>query len=118
MKAVRILEELSSPFWARSTATPQLPRLTHPGITHLGPYSNTPAGTRVSAFAWCLHRNKDVFPDPEKWFPQRWLNAEGDRFDGGEQERWFWAFGTGSRRRLGQNLALESMWFDTLMRIG
>lgn len=72
----------------------------------------------MSAFAWCLHRNEDVFPDPEKWFPQRWLNAEGDRFDGGEQERWFWAFGTGSRRRLGQNLALESMWFDTLMRIG
>ncbi|CAI7596073.1 unnamed protein product [Penicillium glandicola] len=85
------------------------PRITHDAITDLGPYNQIPVGTRVSAFAWCLHRNEDIYPDAEKWIPERWLSAEGDRFEGGEQERWFWAFGTGSRRCLGQNLAFEML---------
>jgi cytochrome P450 len=93
------------------------PRLTHAGITSLGSYHDIPVGTRVSAFAWCLHRNEEIYPDAEKWIPQRWLNAEGGRLDAGEQERWFWAFGTGSRRCLGQNLAFESKRLDLCYEI-
>ncbi|CEJ62615.1 hypothetical protein PMG11_11112 [Penicillium brasilianum] len=85
------------------------PRYTPAGTaTTLGPYKNIPPGVRISAFAWCLHRNEDIFPDAEAWIPERWLNEDKTKFEPGELERWFWAFGTGSRRCLGQNLALES----------
>lgn len=84
------------------------PRVTPAGtLAKLGPYANIPPGVRVSAFAWCLHRREEVFPDAEAWIPNRWL-GENQQFAPGDQDRWFWAFGTGSRRCLGQNLALES----------
>ncbi|KGO57006.1 Cytochrome P450 [Penicillium expansum] len=88
------------------------PRITPAStLTKLGPYENIPPGVRVSAFAWCLHRKEEVFPDAEAWIPDRWLD-DNQQFAPGEQERWFWAFGTGSRRCLGQNLALEMLRFS------
>lgn len=70
-----------------------------------------PPGTRVSAQAYSLHRNPDVFPNPECWIPERWLvdkNAdiveEEERLK--EMHRWFWAFGSGGRMCFGSNFAL------------
>jgi len=71
----------------------------------LGPYSNIPPGVRISTYAWCLHRNEDVFPDAEKFIPVRWLHRGKEQAE--VMERWFWAFGSGSRMCLGRNLAME-----------
>ena len=90
----------------RGTLPTPNPRLTPKGkLTTIGGYKNIPGGVRINSFAWCLHRNEAVYPNPEEWKPERWL---GDRDTRKEQERWFWTFGSGSRMCLGDNLAMES----------
>ncbi len=70
-------------------------------------YSNIPGGVRVSANAYTLHRNPEVFPEPLKWVPERWMDpTEGNRE---EMKRWFWAFGSGGRMCLGSNFAIQSI---------
>ena len=92
----------------RGTVPTPNPRVT-PANTRisLGKYDNIPAGVRISAFAWCLHRNEEVFPNPETWIPERWMNL--DKEEAELKETWFWAFGSGSRMCLGKNLAMEIM---------
>ncbi|GAB7353766.1 hypothetical protein MBLNU459_g4156t1 [Dothideomycetes sp. NU459] len=68
-----------------------------------------PAGIRVNASAYSLHRNADVFPEPETWRPQRWLDSNGCVDAGGEKARWFWAFGSGGRMCVGSNIAMAGM---------
>ncbi len=84
------------------------PRITpfsaaHSPISLCG-YSNIPGGIRVSAQAYSLHRNKEVFPEPEVWKPERWLDASREKRD--EMMRWFWAFGSGGRMCIGNHLAM------------
>lgn len=82
------------------------PRLTphNPATpTTLAGYTNIPGGVRVSAQAYTLHRNEGVFPDPEEWRPERWLEADKD----GDRSRWFWAFGSGGRGCIGRWFALQ-----------
>lgn len=83
------------------------------GVT-LGPYSSIPGGVRVSSSAFCLHRNEAVFPNAEKWMPERWLQnpsqeeaQEKARLQ--EQLRWFWAFSSGGRMCIGSHLAMAQM---------
>jgi hypothetical protein len=91
----------------RGTVPTPNPRITPPGTNvALGPYT-LPPRTRISAFAWCLHRNEAVFPQPELWLPDRWLDCSAGEL--AEMERWFWAFGSGSRACLGRNVAMEMM---------
>ncbi|KAL4959453.1 cytochrome P450 [Aspergillus stella-maris] len=100
----------------RNTGPSLNPRVTPAGRkSTLGPWTDIPPGTRVGAYAWCIHRDEDVFPDARTWDPYRWLPEN----DGGTyseevraaQERWFWAFGSGSRRCSGMALALEMIRF-------
>ncbi|KAL4778953.1 cytochrome P450 [Aspergillus varians] len=85
------------------------PRVTpFPTCTLVG-YDNIPANTRVNAQAYSLHRNPEVFPDPETWEPRRWLNDCNTSSDLEERKRWFWAFGSGGRMCVGSNLALQEM---------
>lgn len=70
------------------------PRIT-PLCASLGHVDGLPAGIRVQAQAWSLHRNPDVFPDPDTWRPERWLDASDEHKK--EMARWFWAFGSGGR---------------------
>jgi hypothetical protein len=70
----------------------------------LGGYSNIPPGIRISAQAYSLHRNADVFPEPEVWRPERWLHASKEGKD--EMMRWFWAFGSGGRMCIGNHFAM------------
>jgi cytochrome P450 len=65
-----------------------------------------PAGCRVSAQAYTLHRNADVFEQPHVWLPERWMMA--DELKLREMRRWFWAFSSGGRMCLGNNLAVHS----------
>ena len=90
----------------RGTLPTPSPRVTPQNKkTTIGKYSNIPGGVRVSCFAWCLHRNEAVFPNPEEWQPQRWLGNKEDRT---EQEKWFWTFSSGSRMCIGDSLSMES----------
>ena len=61
-----------------------------------------PAGTRISASQYSLHRSP-VFAEPEAWRPERWLDASP------EMRRWFWAFGSGARMCLGVHFALQEI---------
>lgn len=88
-----------------AVATPN-PRLTPRGTTiALGDHFKIPSGVRISTYAWCLHRNEHVFPNAEAFSPERWLDR--DKATAEQMERWFWAFGSGSRMCLGRNLAME-----------
>lgn len=80
------------------------PRLTPPTPTSLANSPLLPSGVRVSANAHCLHRNPEVFPNPEEWRPERWLDAKKEAQD--EMMRWFWAFGSGGRMCIGRNFAM------------
>ena len=66
-----------------------------------------PGGVRVAAQAYSLHRNAEVFPDPEAWRPERW--TESNKAQKEEMGRWFWAFGSGGRMCVGSNFALQGM---------
>lgn len=81
------------------------PRATPSTPTSLAGSPPLPAGVRVSAQAYSLHRNEKVFPDPEAWRPQRWLDADRSQKD--EMMRWFWAFGSGGRMCVGSNFAMQ-----------
>ncbi|GAM87864.1 hypothetical protein ANO11243_058920 [Dothideomycetidae sp. 11243] len=84
-----------------------------PENAELGPADESvkgiPAGTRVSAQAYSLHLNEEVFPEATKWRPQRWLDEHGQVDSSGEKARWFWAFGSGGRMCIGSNLAMADM---------
>ncbi|KAK2756218.1 hypothetical protein FQN54_005626 [Arachnomyces sp. PD_36] len=81
------------------------PRVTPSPPTSLAGYDNIPPNIRVSAQAYSLHRNPDVFEDPDTFNPKRWINAEDAELE--EMKRWFWAFGSGGRMCVGSNLALQ-----------
>ena len=82
------------------------PRITPAGGCVLDPKDEyrVPGGVRVSAQAHSLHRNPEVFDEPESWKPERWLVADEAKLK--EMNRWFWAFGSGGRMCIGSNLAL------------
>ncbi|KAL4939692.1 cytochrome P450 [Aspergillus oleicola] len=74
-----------------------------------------PAGTTVSISPYTLHRNADVFEEPERFNPKRWLST-GSGSDSGEEDarlaemkRWFWAFSSGGRMCIGMHLAMAEM---------
>jgi len=57
-----------------------------------------PAGTVVDMSPYSLHRNADVFPEPLKFNPDRWL---GQTEQVALMNRWFWAFSSGGRMCIG-----------------
>jgi cytochrome P450 len=86
------------------------PRITPENATLGAPghdISNLPPNVRVQAQAWSLHRNPEVFPQPEVWNPGRWLESSDEQLK--EMSRWFWAFGSGGRMCVGSNLAMLDM---------
>jgi cytochrome P450 len=66
-----------------------------------------PAGTIVGINAWVLHYDEKVFPEPEKFTPERWLERGEKKLL--EMEKSFFAFGAGSRTYLGKNISLMEM---------
>ncbi|KAL2833022.1 cytochrome P450 [Aspergillus cavernicola] len=65
-----------------------------------------PAGTVVGMSPYTLHRNSEVFPEPLKFKPERWLGECGDCT---EMKKWFWAFSSGGRMCIGLHLAMAEM---------
>lgn len=93
--------------------TPASATLGAPGPESLH-LTGLPAGLRVQSQAWSLHRNPSVFPEPESWNPERWLESSypsKSDYEAAQKEmsRWFWAFGSGGRMCVGSNLAILDM---------
>ncbi|KAK1754045.1 cytochrome P450 [Echria macrotheca] len=61
-----------------------------------------PEGTVVSMSAWLMHRHPDAFPDPDRFDPDRWLDA-GRAF---YLEKFLVPFSKGNRNCIGQPLAM------------
>ncbi|EOD45550.1 putative benzoate 4-monooxygenase cytochrome p450 protein [Neofusicoccum parvum UCRNP2] len=78
----------------------RLPRVTPEGGATFNGYF-VPEGTIVGMSSWLMHRNEDVFPDPMKFDPARWLDPENSR----RLDRYLVAFGKGSRQCVGMPLA-------------
>lgn len=81
------------------------PRVTPPGVHTLAGYDNIPAGVRVQAASYTLHRNPDAFPDPLEWKPERWLNPDPKQLS--EMRHYFWAWGSGGAMCIGSNIAVH-----------
>ncbi|KAK6602796.1 L-sorbose 1-dehydrogenase [Botrytis cinerea] len=67
-----------------------------------------PGGVTISASAYTLHRNPDVFPDPLKWNPDRWLDASPEANK--QMMRWHCAFGSGRSMCSGNYFAVRRPW--------
>ena len=79
------------------------PRTT-PADVRIGGDSVIPAGTTVECSAWSLHRNPEVFPDPEVWRPERWLEATPAELS--TMRKWFWTFSSGNGMCIGLHQAM------------
>ncbi|KAI9513228.1 cytochrome P450 [Russula earlei] len=64
-----------------------------------------PPGTLVATQGWSMHRNSSVFPSPENFLPERWLENEENKAQIAAMNQHMMPFGTGSRLCGGQNLA-------------
>ncbi|KAH9232506.1 hypothetical protein K456DRAFT_1838733 [Colletotrichum gloeosporioides 23] len=73
----------------------------------LGGHNDIPPGTTVQCYAWSLHRTPEVFPEPDVWKPERWIESSLEQLS--TMRRWFWAFGSGGRMCIGSNFAWFSM---------
>jgi cytochrome P450 len=80
------------------------PRVTPPKSTLLHGFP-LPGGVRISCNQYSLHRREEVFPEPEVWRPERWLDASAEQIS--EMNKWFWAFGSGARMCLGVYFAMQ-----------
>lgn len=89
------------------------PRQTPPSGCQIGRYK-VPGGVRIAASAYTLHRDEEVFPDPEKWDYRRWLSPTRDETEDEKEQRLkrqrqFWAFSSGGRMCVGSNFAMHGM---------
>jgi cytochrome P450 len=76
------------------------------GVTISGKYF--PGGTIVGINAWVLHRNKEVFPDPDSFIPERWLESSPEVLK--KMDKSNFTFGAGSRTCIGKNISLVEMY--------
>ncbi|KOS41655.1 hypothetical protein ACN38_g7501 [Penicillium nordicum] len=68
-----------------------------------------PAGTPVSQSNYFVHMDPTLFPEPEKFDPERWIRAA----DKGEYlSRYIVSFTRGSRQCLGMNLAYAEIYLS------
>ena len=71
---------------------------------------NIPAGTVVGMSPYCLHREENVYPEPLKFAPERWLKEDGSLIaESDARNRYFWAFSSGARMCIGMHLANAEM---------
>ncbi|KAF8886937.1 cytochrome P450 [Infundibulicybe gibba] len=65
-----------------------------------------PPGTIVSTQAWSMHRDPSLFPSPDTFLPERWLESASTSADDLiRMSQYLMPFGTGTRVCGGQNLA-------------
>ena len=65
-------------------------------------------GTIVGINPWVTNHNEDVFPDPDAFRPERWLEASNARLK--EMDNlWELNFGAGARKCIGRNISWIEM---------
>ncbi|KAL4912990.1 cytochrome P450 [Aspergillus aurantiobrunneus] len=64
-----------------------------------------PGGTVVAHASHFVHRNPDVFANPDEFIPDRWLGEQGRALD-----KWLLSFSRGPRSCLGQHLAWAELY--------
>ncbi|KAE8451553.1 hypothetical protein EG329_003626 [Mollisiaceae sp. DMI_Dod_QoI] len=87
------------------------PRMTpYPSCT-LGRFTEIPGGVRVGSHAHIVHRNPEVYPEPEKFNHLRWMDDQNSYTEEQrrERDRWFWAFSSGGRMCVGSNFAMHEI---------
>ncbi|KAF3055255.1 Pisatin demethylase [Daldinia childiae] len=75
------------------------------GDTICGKY--IPGGTVVGINPWVTQYDPEVFPDPESFIPERWLDSTEEQLKRMEQS--FFNFSAGSRTCLGRHIAMIEM---------
>lgn len=76
------------------------------GVEICGQYM--PAGTNVGINPWVVQHDPNVFPDPEAFIPERWIENSPDRLR--EMEASMLLFGAGSRSCPGKSLAQVQLY--------
>ncbi|KAL8966285.1 MAG: hypothetical protein Q9197_006074 [Variospora fuerteventurae] len=112
MDALPLLHSIVMETLRRHTVTPSSqPRVTPSTPTSLAGSPPLPGGIRVSAQAYSLHRNEEVFRNSEVWDPKRWLHASAKEKE--EMMRWLWAFGSGGTMCIARNFAMQELKYVT-----
>jgi cytochrome P450 len=70
-----------------------------------------PAGTTVIGSHWAISRDPEVYPEPDAFKPQRWINDQGRLRD----DLTFFVFGFGRRVCPGQHIASRSVFINSLL---
>lgn len=66
-----------------------------------------PAGTSVGVASFELHQDETIFPRPDEFIPDRWLQPTDEMLTS------FFAFGKGGRACIGQNLGMAELHMAT-----
>ncbi|OJJ50337.1 hypothetical protein ASPZODRAFT_57998 [Penicilliopsis zonata CBS 506.65] len=66
-----------------------------------------PPGSQVGVNPWVVHYNKDVFPDPASFRPERWIDADEANLK--IMNEMFLPFGLGSRTCIGKHISILEM---------
>ncbi|OJA12081.1 hypothetical protein AZE42_02185 [Rhizopogon vesiculosus] len=72
-----------------------------------------PAGTTVFGNHWAISRDPEVYPEPDTFKPQRWINDEGRLRD----DLKFFVYGFGRRACPGQYIANRSVFITSLLTL-
>jgi cytochrome P450 len=76
----------------------RLPRIVPKGGLYVPSIKDTiPEGTVVGMSHFALHNNPDIFEDPKKFLPERWLGAEGKQLN-----HWLLSFSKGRTDCIGK----------------
>jgi len=59
-----------------------------------------PGGVSVSMSALVVHNDPNIFPEPQKYIPERWLGEDGKKL-----QPYFLAFSAGARGCIGRNIS-------------
>ncbi|KAG1748504.1 cytochrome P450 [Suillus paluster] len=70
-----------------------------------------PTGTTVVGNHWCISRDPEVFPEPDAFKPERWIDDRGRVRD----DLKFFVFGFGRRVCPGQHVATRSVFINSLL---
>ncbi|KAK9382269.1 cytochrome P450 [Kockiozyma suomiensis] len=63
-----------------------------------------PEGTIVGVNAWIVHNDPTIFPSPETFSPERWLEASPSKLQ--EMNQCWFPFGAGTRSCIGKNISM------------
>ncbi|KAH7325633.1 benzoate 4-monooxygenase cytochrome P450 [Stachybotrys elegans] len=70
-----------------------------------------PKGTPIGMSAFVNHNNQELFPEPEKYKPERWIDDQGRANH--SMEKYIMSFSKGSRQCIGMHLAFCELYLVT-----